>query len=1287
MKNRNKSSSFWVLLHMKTLIGRLLVLVAVVLLAGCIDKLKLSTYKIQYPVSNATYIGTVNQLPPIPGSGKPVLDDEFVIAYGSPPSGEVTIVLNGHQVQKYFVFGPQDARGDISKFAQFFRHGENILTVEPLAFGPSITFNLDVQGPSIVITKGKVNDDGTQVEIVGKLNDYSALSNTLRLDLVNINGVQGNGKIIRSLVRTESIPVNADGTFSKAVNVSGLFTKPLIYSFIADDVHGFSSKKEYLADDDGGAKPLPVTNAVRVAVGETFIQSMRPIIASSIYNTLKAAPIDVRNAAWNDTKICTRTYPGDSSATEKRGVLPGKQWTQAELDEQRILQNNPGLAAPNCNTNNDGSVFPPGLNPIEVNMLGLSLPTTVTKFFMNDGTVAKPSGAGTPKPGTILLNSFALKENNQLALNLTITEMMVSLSINAGIFGNLNMSLAINKVLVDTVADASAVNKKVLVQLDPDQSNIQLEGVYASQLTIFGINISGLANLILPALTGVLGDLLPGIINPILADNLQKIVIGGTFTQPETQTQFNMNLNVADMITDTLTGATYDLIVGLESVANVKVSDPLISPMLGPVYVDDPIDPSNVYNENSGTQGTNLTVAVSTNLLNQSLYAVYATGLTHFTFMNDTLYHGAYPLTQSNNSNTVPVSGDTRIRLWPDMPPAMNFSETVGKAGEGKAAIVYESATLALDTYRKNSSGVLAWQNDLELKVNFDLAVGITEDEGTFIMRAAGAPTFKISKMTTTQNIQIPKSLLQLVLDTAMSFGGNVLADRFIVLDLGRIAADTLNGTEVFFLSSTDKWQLDAGEYITLENGTEVGGPGAVAGTDGQYDLVKHIIEFDVATNSAGVSGSKGGNLFFQMMVRDPDLPKAPAVPRFDLDEDGITDSRDNCAMPLGDLGEIVKSLGGVAGKLDEDGNPTPAFNTQVKTEANKILAQRYGANKLATDLPSAADITHYNNMRTGDLPVNSSNYGSYPWLKVLYNNAAQINMDVDDRIGDLCENDTDRDGIWASYDNGMADNDNCPYIANPGQEDTQYPPGVGDACNVRTTFVLLRSLESAQGGTPQCLTRAGLTGTGWVSDTLKNMVTCNPNDTNQRWYMKALNPNDLNAGVEFYNNSSRNSNSDFRLTAYGEAKTWDYGNKETRVNEVRLLRTDNAGLKGQNDDSVSACVVWPCSRSQERADPVFFLRAAGSSNLYIENIHPWYIDTSFGTGRNGVTYPYPFANSDWTNLGKTSCMTYSAGFGVDLDSVGDTIEPGRPGYCGAGASWRWAIWVGATDSPWNGEW
>lgn len=1277
-------------------------------LSGCMENLNLTTYSIAYPEKNKVYIGLDSSdnmqdlLPPVDDGNSIPLEDVFLITYEKAPSSEVNIVLNGHKIGQHFTYLNDKAKGDVKKFKQYLRHGENVLTVEPTSFGPSTTFYYDAMGPTIIITKGELN--GSVVTVEGRLRDFSPVKNVVELKMENVNGYYANGALNTVSAGGQAINVNPDNTFSTTINVSGKLEKPLLYEFKASDMYGYSSRITYLAGDNG-TKPLPLENAVRVAIGGSFIEALRPIIANSIYNSLDKAPIDVRDAAWNDVNVCT------IDGNKKRGVEANKAYLQEEYDRERQKLIDSGITNPtnpqvfakikdctvvndvtSCNcpasSGNDGSVFPAGLNPLKVNIGLGDMPTTIKRFVMNDGTMNKPSGAGPRQKGTMILNSISMLPNNELSLSLVITEMLVDLRINAGFLGNLDMGLSIDRTFVDAVALASTTNKKVNIQLEKERSNFQLDGVYATELKILGINIGGLANLILPSLNGLIAGMLADIMNPILRDNLERITIGGLFTQPDTQTSFDERLDIAEMKTDTAF-MDYDLIVGLESTTELKVKDNHINPMLGPIFIDDPLNPLDVYNGLSGVQGTNITVAVNTNIINQILNAAYATGVSHFTFYNGKTYYGGNPLTPlaSNGTATAATAGETRIRLWPEMPPLIQFTENA--VGEGRASVEYQSATLAYDQAVDNN-GTISWKNLVTMNVNFDLAVTINENEGSFTMGSAGPPVFQINTLSNNSAIQVPKAIIQRVLDVAMTMGGNILADQMVVVNFGEIAAKNFNGKQVQFLSASDNWKITGtgpNDCIIYRDGAEQphpnATPGAVtSGKDQKYDRVCQTINLFVSTDEVGVRGNKGGNLFFQMTARDVDAVPAPAIPHFDLDEDGVIDFKDNCALPMGDLAQIISEAGGVDGKLDEDGYPIPTFNADIKNRANKLLAERFGGSPTA--IPTTADINHYNNMRTGDPQVTTSNWGSYPWLRMLYSNTSQSNLDQvsatnpdGDRIGDLCENDDDRDGIWESYD-GLAgfDNDNCPYIANPGQEDTMYPPGVGDACNVRATFVLLRSYQSyinSSGGVPMCLTHAGLSRTNWVSEEMHTMVPCNPNDAGQRWYMKAVNPNDREAGVEFYDNASRDKATSSRLAAYGYAKTWDYGNAQTRVDELRLVNVNDTKVKSENADSVSKCSVWPCNRSADRADPIWWPEPAVATNDYQQNMHPWYIKTNFN---------FHFANSSWTNIGAGNCMTYADGnWGVDIDSDGE------PYACSTGARWRWAIWVGGTDSPWNGVW
>lgn len=1296
-----------------TLIATLLLFVA-----GCNElDLNLSGYSIEYPVKDKVYIGYFDAPPAVNAAGTTPLAEKFIINYEKPLSSQPSIVLNGHNIAKHFSFGPSKAVADTKALAGILRHGKNTLTVEPMAFGPAITFDFDAQGPTIVITRGEVKS-GNQLEIEGFLRDYSAPDSILTLDLAQIDGYNPNGTIKRVASGTHNITVDSQGKFkavgTNAINLGSLVNsgKPLLYHFTAKDTYGYLTKVEYLADTDT-ATPLTLQNAVRVAIGDTFIASMRPVIASAIKTSLDAAPIDARcvsNEAgttyvssgsggsickkWNDNRLCGK----------KRGTIPGKNITQEEFDKLVAGGETRPLSDPyfNCDAGapsqrfytdaawkEDGSSLGSINQPVKISMLGFNFDGYIQRFYMHDGGNLTVGGQNlNGKKGTMLLNKFDVLPDDKIDINLTITEMVVQLALKgSGMEIRATSGSGMDIYIQNTIVDSKVLIRKVAnnpLVIELQDSNFGLQNVKMNNICIKVwifpcVGITGLANAFLPMLTGVLEDLLQGILNPILRDNLQKIVIGGTLTQPENQTAIDASLNISELGTKAYLGQ-YDLKTSLDSVVDVITPDPYAKPILGPVFYDDPINPEDIFNATSGGDA-NLTVAVNSNFINAVFAAMHSAGVTFFTSHKGKTYYGAHSNVPAQdatdvNSPTIAQKGDTRIRLWPDTPPVMQFSRVVGKDGQARAGIKYDSATLYQDTLRE-VNGDLVWQTNVEIAVDFDLAVEINEQDGSFVMGAAGPPIFNINKITNNTAFQVPPAFIQGLFDIAMLFGGDLLADRFVVLDLNKIVSDQINGTTVQFLAATDNWKIPAtgdNECVVYQNGVAVPhilSTNITTGTDGKYDVVCYTLQFDVSTHTAGVTGNKGNNLLFQMKLADQDLPPPPALPRFDLDGDNKPDYRDNCKVPQQDLEEAVASLSGYSGipdMVDADGNPKPGVEAAIRSALHTIYTGRYGA-------LTQADKNWYNSLRglDGDPAVNTNS-----WVDVLFFNPSQkattVINGVTSSVGNLCQPDVDRDGI-VDY------KDNCPGVFNPGQEVNgvykAFVEGdVGDACDVKKTFVMLRSLGSKlDTGTYQCLTHEGYNttanggGTGGgitYSRTMKNdngrlTKDCDRSDLNQRWYLKEVagsaaklanlpanaKATELAGVYHLYADAARDNTNSWQLVAQVA------GNGELRMAKMndpnRLFHTSN------NNDYVAGWVL--------DVDP-----QALTATDREQQLQPWILRTwKFPT----LTRACIFYNND--------------GWGPDINADQCATTYMNVGSGGKDDLWfRWGIYIGGTDQLWD---
>ncbi len=1270
-------------------------LIALAGLTSCIDGL--STYSIEYPVNNASYIGTVNDSAPNDDGSNNKLGAEFKINYPTPPSKQLKIALNGNDVGKYFTQGPAQAAADIENIKQFFHQGRNTLSVEALSFGPQVVFFLDAEGPDIIITRGESKDNGANVEVEGFLRDSSSVAGSqLEIDLTQITGHDANGNVQKLFQRTETLSVDKEGKFSGTINIAGIIQpeewkntssdpkfpkwvytpgKSLLYTLKAEDVHGYKKSIDIIADVNGTGDSLPINNALRVAVGDTFVESLRPVIAAGLYTSLQESPID-----------------------------------QTDF----------------------GS-----LNPLKVDIGLGNMPTTINRFYMANGTEATDNPDEwkniNPGKGTMLLNSFKIKEGGVLAVNMVITSILADLTVEMPswikwMIPNLSLGMYIEKVFVETDAIAQAAEGKVNVQLGT--SNFALQGIKMTKTKAGSLDITGLAGALMPIMEGLIGGLLPTIVNPVLEQNLSRIVLGqrlyrtdlipadidkDNLPSPDNRESLpadqlailerlerevpytDFRLDVFDLATGNLTGPAlpYDLLVGLQSKGDTGKKGAGIPSILGTYFNDDPIDPNLVYNS-LGNTGTNISVAINSNLLNQFLAGAYSIGQMHLTLHNGNTYFGGdkelTPVDPEDQAKTLAKKGETRTRLWPDMPPIFKMEEIVGSGGTGKASITYPSAVLAMEEYDGSQ-----WKTNIELHVDFDLAILIDELEGAVTLGAAGPPIFNINKIINKTNIQVPEMVIQTVLDAALFFGGDVLADEVIALNLNDIAKNALNGTQVTYLDSNDNFSLAkaAGESkgecaVKVEEGVwgkcTIGDASCVPAenilsnnSDGEYDHICQSLNFVVQTDKVGTIGNKGSNLFFQMGARDPNLPPAPAIPRFDLDDDGVIDYRDNCAISQRDLVSVIEGTGmSLIDEINaETGDPSARFEEAIRIGANKLIATVYGGSESA--MPSEGDIAWYNKMRSNANDNTVADLGAYPWLKMVFSNKNQYDSDKD-RIGELCENDQDRDGIYE--DNLTATMaDNCPSVYNPSQLDTKNPEGIGDACNARTTFVMLRSykskLESSDKETPLCLAQPSSIN-GDMTD-VRDMLPCDELDPRQRFYMKAIDDTDLSKGVEFYNKESRDVFNDSRLSAFGVQKRSLSGGcassgTKTLVQEVRLFNKNNtraANINGQGFDSIFDCAG---SGPYDRIDPVWYPRRAAlnATDSLDEAQYPWYIDTKFNFG-------FSFYNEEINPLG--TCLTYGASFGVDLDSTGEQY------HCKEGVDWRWAIWVGGADAPWNGEW
>ena len=210
-------------------------------LTGCIDGLDLHPDKLKIVSPKA--------------SVKLLRDDvepgatEVVLSYASTPKNSL-IYFNGQKVEHCFTFEEKQATSDLACMSEFFKQGENLLSVDPLKLGPVRKFTIDSEGPLVIVYE--VQNSNGNATVSGKLRDASSVSS------LYLNGAEAvlSGKKFTVVTVTES----ANG----------------MYEFIATDVNGYAASQRYLPS---GSEIDPILD---MRVDESFIGAVLPVLEKAV---------------------------------------------------------------------------------------------------------------------------------------------------------------------------------------------------------------------------------------------------------------------------------------------------------------------------------------------------------------------------------------------------------------------------------------------------------------------------------------------------------------------------------------------------------------------------------------------------------------------------------------------------------------------------------------------------------------------------------------------------------------------------------------------------------------------------------------------------------------------------------------------------------------------------------------------------------------------------------------------------------------------------------------------
>ena len=266
----------------------LLVLSFSLFLNSCID-LPVSQYTIESPSKDTTYIGIAGDADTLaPSPTSEALPEQLVISFTSATSN-IDVQLNGNRID--LTYGESQVTANFSDLKKFLRQGENQIIVDPLGFGPQLTFFYDSQAPELIIKA--VEKNSGNINISGALRDISAPTSAtlytfdykLEGDVVvpidsqgNTLSINSSGEVIDDSGNNiasidfgagsiQVVDLNPDGNNNFSINLP----EAPAYQFVLEDENGYRDQVLYLAENQR------INPVFKFRLNESFLEQVVPI--------------------------------------------------------------------------------------------------------------------------------------------------------------------------------------------------------------------------------------------------------------------------------------------------------------------------------------------------------------------------------------------------------------------------------------------------------------------------------------------------------------------------------------------------------------------------------------------------------------------------------------------------------------------------------------------------------------------------------------------------------------------------------------------------------------------------------------------------------------------------------------------------------------------------------------------------------------------------------------------------------------------------------------------------
>ncbi len=222
-------------------------------LSSCVDLD--SQYAVNGIENGKSYVGLQGDTNIPAGVSKPPMPEKIEITYTSKPS-TLPVYLNGFPISDKFTLNATSAEMNVSAISDLLKQGINTLMVDPLGFGPRVSFTFDNDGPLIDVTD--VEEIGSAIGVTLRAVD-SAGVNSVTLQAVDyawdgaVVGGTGSNKDFKISKHTDigsPVALIKQPNSNNEWQTSSQLTKSNMYKITALDSHGYKTVNYYLSPEE-----------------------------------------------------------------------------------------------------------------------------------------------------------------------------------------------------------------------------------------------------------------------------------------------------------------------------------------------------------------------------------------------------------------------------------------------------------------------------------------------------------------------------------------------------------------------------------------------------------------------------------------------------------------------------------------------------------------------------------------------------------------------------------------------------------------------------------------------------------------------------------------------------------------------------------------------------------------------------------------------------------------------------------------------------------------------------